>query len=262
MPRGYRGVIAAAGLACLLIVFGVGLYVGTLNYPNEERHQEYRYTDKDIADAQISARPDMPKSKKYKAPCEKPYGKDESDLCAQWRAAKAAENSAFWAKWGFWIAIVGAVGIVAALLLTIDSNRIARDTARRQLRAYMVVDTVTGDIGSDGITARLRWINCGQTPAFDVSGDVKLHISTEPNFDDISIRNQAKTTVGAGKGFSISDALPYSEFENKSGDTEEIWFCARLVYNDVFGIEHKTEGCFSYAGGKSFVAGPAHNIAT
>jgi hypothetical protein len=61
------------------------------------------------------------------------------------------------------------LGIIAALLLTIDSNRIARNTARQQLRAYMGVTSCSIQLLDDGtgfiLQAELH--NAGQTPAYN-----------------------------------------------------------------------------------------------
>lgn len=100
-------------------------------------------------------------------PCRDTTGHDESDLCAQWRAARAAETSAAWAEWASVGGIVSTVAVLIALYMTLDANRIARDTAARQLRAYVSIGTVKISALTIGqvpmFTANFK--NFGQTPA-------------------------------------------------------------------------------------------------
>lgn len=148
MHRGYRFLIVAAGLAATLIAFGLGSYITALIYPQEQRYQAYRYAADKPQEAETapSGRANS-QSFEYRTPCSKPKGRDESDLCAQWRAAQAAENSALWAKWGFWITIAGTFGLYWQIYYTrkavedtseaTDAMREANDIARGVQRAWI-----------------------------------------------------------------------------------------------------------------------------
>jgi hypothetical protein len=66
-------------------------------------------------------------------------------------------------------------GVFVALGLAFHSNRIARDTAMRQLRAYLTVETIeVKDFSEDGKEKQwimyVQWKNTGQTPATSVTG--------------------------------------------------------------------------------------------
>jgi hypothetical protein len=226
MLRGYRGFIIAAGLACLFTTFGIGLYLGTLNYPDEQRHQEYRYTDKDIADTQITGRAYLPKAKEYKAPCDKPYGKDESDLCAQWRAAKAAENSAFWTKWGFWIAVIGSSLLLWQIMLTREAvqdtgratdamalqNEIAKDAIRPWLRletpkTAKLRKNLSGGVEFWPVVAvDIHVTNFGQSPAILPKADV-LFFKFGENFNRLTAQNALFDEMDK-RGFGIAPIYP------------------------------------------------------
>lgn len=131
-----KGIAAVAGIVLLFITFGLGLYVGALNYPEQQRYQPYRYApdkpseiEPTLPAGQVGAQP-----QEYRSPCSNPKGRDESDLCAQWRAANAGEDSAFWAKWGFWIGLGGMIGLFWTLYYTrkaVEDTGLATDAMRQ-----------------------------------------------------------------------------------------------------------------------------------
>lgn len=96
MPKGDRGILAAlAGLAALLVVFGEGWMIGALgSYSQQQRYQPYREPDQQQLRIGWAATQHAA-SFRNKIPCRNPSSQGESDLCAQWRAANAAEDSAF-----------------------------------------------------------------------------------------------------------------------------------------------------------------------
>ncbi len=108
MLRSYRGIlIALAGIAALVWAFSSGLTFGALNYPQQERYQSYRYaSDKPLEIEPAPVGKANSESFEYRYPCSQPKGKDESGLCAEWKAADAAADAAWWAQWGMWLAVV------------------------------------------------------------------------------------------------------------------------------------------------------------
>lgn len=119
---------ALAGLAALFTAFCLGVYITALNYPQEERYQSYRHT----ADQPTQAKSALPAEAdsqpfQYRTPCRQPEGQGESDLCAQWRAANATEDSAFWTKWGVWIGIIGSSLLLWQIMLT---RKAVEDTSK------------------------------------------------------------------------------------------------------------------------------------
>lgn len=101
---------------------------GASYYPQEQRYQTYREaTEKPLeASPSLSRQPDT-ETFKNRTPCRDPEGKDESDLCAQWKAANAAEDGAFWTKWGVWIGVVGSCFLLWQIILT---RRAVEDTGQ------------------------------------------------------------------------------------------------------------------------------------
>ena len=130
MPRGYRFFIVALGLAALFIAFGLGMYVVELNYPEQQRYQEYKSGKGNEGTATLTVTRDLAGSIMKRTPCHNPNSESESDLCAQWKAANAAEDSAFWTKWGFGVAIVGSSFLLWQIILTREA---VKDTGNATL---------------------------------------------------------------------------------------------------------------------------------
>lgn len=116
-----------------------------------------------------------------KRPCLNPVGQNESDLCAQYRAANAADESARWAKLQFWLSLIGTMGLIGTIILTvratnaaIQANRISHETAARQLRAYVFSPRLEWEIRTNlpqegfHIVIWSAWQNMGQTPTRDL----------------------------------------------------------------------------------------------
>ena len=176
-----------------MVAFGLGSYVTALNYPEEQRYQPYRYTEEQppkveaAATAQTNAQ-----SLQYRTPCHQPEGQGESDLCAQWRAANAAKDGAFWTKWGVWIGIIGSSLLLWQIILTRqavedtseateamrESNRITAHRNELELRPYLGLDgenaTIELDPSMDEVTEEHTFLgfkikivvrNFGSTPA-------------------------------------------------------------------------------------------------
>jgi hypothetical protein len=94
-------------------------------------------------------------------------------LCAQWKAADAAQL-------GAWLSGVSLIAVALALGLTVQSNRIARDTAARQLRAYISVEPVPWGVTDELKPLKLIAKNNGQTPAYLVNAFSSNFFSVDP----------------------------------------------------------------------------------
>jgi hypothetical protein len=109
---------AVAALTALLIAFGLGIYVTGLHQNQPGRHQSFRYfNDLSVAIDGASSITDSPDFE-YRTVCENPRSLDESNLCAQWSAAKAAEDNALWAKWSLFVGLFSTIGLFSTLFLT------------------------------------------------------------------------------------------------------------------------------------------------
>lgn len=181
MLRSYRGIlIALAGIAVLVWAFSSGLTFGALNYPQQERYQSYRYaSDKPLEIEPAPVGKTNPETFEYRYPCSQPKGKDESDLCAQWKAARAAEASALWAERGFWATVAGIVGLLAtivqsrtALRRAHEANDIARNNIESEQRPWMDFELIELSVlmGDDvTLMPTVSAENIGRSPAVFVT---------------------------------------------------------------------------------------------
>ncbi|MEP6785084.1 MAG: hypothetical protein ABI898_05000 [Sphingomonadales bacterium] len=245
----YRSVVIAA--------FG-WLSVAASNPPKEATQANNTGPQREISNAAntvASAITEAAKPPEKDGGCNEGQDERHSDLCAQWKAADAAREAA---DYSFWTLLISAVG-TSLLIWTLWETR---ETSRRELRAYLMVDTISASMEDDGFVATLRWLNCGQTPAHIVRVAIKLDIGRVPNFKTLSPLQDGSTHLGSGKGFKSIQSLSVFEFHGHTASDEQIWLYARVTYADIFGRSHKTDVCLQYAGGSEFQAGPCNNVAT
>jgi hypothetical protein len=189
MGRGVRFVALGAGVAALLWVFGAGFFAGAiLNHPGQDRYQPYRYAaDKPLEiDPAATSRPSA-YAFQYRSPCENPKGHDESDLCAQWKAANAAQDSALWTKWGFWIGVIGSALLLWQIILTRKAvedttkathamerqNELTQIAQRPWIKLVASVSKIEVDIDEIILCVAVEAINIGKSVALDVG----LHVN-------------------------------------------------------------------------------------
>lgn len=269
MPRGDRGertplveyFFPLVGvLLALGVVWGLGYLNGRAsNDTQSERYQSYRYAPGDPQAARATLA-DKSKPPEYRSPCQKPEGETESDLCAQWKAARAAEVGALWTKVGSVIGIFSALGIVVALVLTIDSNRIARDTAKRQLRPYIGVEPHgINEVEDENCRVPIDITNRGQTPAHNILVFSRFTISSDPRAFDPAEQGgygvaaeRENTTLGPSENrfvysyFSDAFAAPY--WDKIAAREMAIIHYGYISYSDNFGETHETHYAFYHHG--------------
>jgi hypothetical protein len=150
----YRGIILAiAGL----------ILIGSSQPPKSSNQGGDTDTAANISDAANSistALIQAGKSGEKDGGCQDRKDKRDSDLCAQWKAADAADNAANYAFWTLVISTFGTGLLVWTLWET-------RDTSHRELRAYLRIEPVgEGVVQPD---KKISWpfqiINYGATPA-------------------------------------------------------------------------------------------------
>lgn len=268
MPRSYRYVIAAA--------FGWLTLCGA-QPPAKQAERDNKSTE--AAPAAMAAVPTpMPAARadtKFVAyrgydpdPCYRAEDKDAADLCAQWRSAIAGEKAAHEARrattWSIVATLLNALGLLAvgtALYLTVMSNRIARDTARRQLRAYLYIEPGGVNESQEGFhRIPFNIINSGPTPAHDLEtfGDILIVGGTPRDFDPTQDGRYAgetlKTTSALGANTNrwsyayLQEDIVAPYWEDITTKKKAIIHYGFVRYKDVFDISHETHFAFYHWG--------------
>lgn len=177
MSNGYRSLGIPALAAALFIAFGLGAYWTGLPYP-QERYQPYQSSDK-VEERAAATVSNVAARVVERTPCNNPQSEGESDLCAQWRAAKAAEKSANWTVYGFWATLAGMALLTWQIILTREavkdtgdatvamqkSNDIAIAAHRPWIAIALYVERAVVIDGRLQIAYRIDYKNIGQTVA-------------------------------------------------------------------------------------------------
>jgi hypothetical protein len=181
MSKGVQLVIVSLVALTFMLAFCIGLYGGVLFDSHPERFQSYsdiREEDGRPTPAiKLAAEPPQEHT-----PCLDMESRDESDLCAAWRATAAAEWSSRWAWWQLLFSGLGILGLVAtvfqgqkALRNAVEANRIPRDIMIMENRAWLSFEAtpdpsfnVQWDDHGSGIGLQVVAKNTGATVALEV----------------------------------------------------------------------------------------------
>ncbi|MNK31863.1 hypothetical protein D3C87_503070 [compost metagenome] len=138
-------------------------------------------------------------------PCLPGYDLRSSDLCAQWKAADAASESAAWTARNFWLSllgtVVGAGTLLAAFMAAIYAKHAAKE-ARRSAdiakdafiaseRAWLTVDLHAGSdltfhpTGGCSLFVYLTIKNIGRTPALNVHTSMEMVPMRQDHVDEV-----------------------------------------------------------------------------
>ena len=186
---------------------------------------------------------------------------DARDLDAQIRAAKAAEEQVSPAWLAAILSFIGTILIVWTLCLTRQANKIARDTANRQLRAYVGASIEEPFFGRDGRLARIRLniFNSGATPAYRCRHFGDVTFMTEPEMEAFLQGESEKTARGRTLDVTLQpgrdldgDMRPSEDHHHLRFDTiplfiggdRKIFAYGWVCYDDAFGTPRET--CFCY----------------
>jgi hypothetical protein len=126
MPRGYRGIVIAIA----------GLILAGASPPAKNEKQTATANKQEPANS-ASAVNDIykPYPDKYADSCYKADDHDSADLCAQWRAAIAAEKAAAATTWANWISTAGAILSFVSIVLVLIALGQTRKANRLTMKA-------------------------------------------------------------------------------------------------------------------------------
>lgn len=121
---------------------------------------------------------------------------------------------------------------------------LAEDTTKRQLRAYICMDTAEVEFSTGQPIANVHFKNCGQTPAYEVHGWVGVEVRPHPLQSPLPVRDdiaKPKTTVGPGVGFGYPGRRKSQMFTKEelskigAGPLTTFYVYGRVDYRDAFG---------------------------
>ena len=276
MSRGdwFRYSVVALGLIAYALMFvSMGAHWSQKEASAEQyARQTNTYSGQNIADACGSAQ-----SVRYgecvaiQRQAQREDARAEYDLAAQRGMGDAAWWMVFISAFTFLATAIGVWFVKRTLDATLEAvkdtgeatiamqrqNKIAEDTAQRQLRAYVsITDPIigtddTGDSDQDRFSVNLK--NSGQTPA-SVNYFAVIMRTFENNILSELHRHKTNVTINiAGAGSSIR--IPIS-IDNKiyalleSGYTGPVIVHGLVSYKDIFNIERTTK--FSFATDQNF----------
>lgn len=249
------GIVAAILLSC-----GVGYLAGATKPLWNERFAPFLVEDADESSAG---------NKERHTPCLEASRLEESDLCAQWRAATAGERAARAAQWGNLLSFLGALasaGGLLALVVTIQqgrsalrrarkANRIARKTAEHELRAYIAV--TLGEMRDVADRSQPKCFvnvkNVGATPALKVSIQIDSAIfDTDYIPEDAVYGVERDFTLHPGQDLRSHLECQYSlapgALDALAQKTCIIWVWGKVEYVDIFDKNHVSNFCHIYSG--------------
>jgi hypothetical protein len=141
-----------------------------------------------------------------------------------------------------------AVGTEAAVVEAKASRALAQRTAKRQLRAYICMDTADVRFVAGQPHATVNFKNCGETPAYEVRGWIGIEVMKYPPELPSSppLRTlMPKQTIGPQGGLQYagqrrSSVLSRDEIEKIEVGFLTFFVFGRIDYKDTFGKEWYT----------------------
>lgn len=183
--------------------------------------------------------------------CQEAEQREKDDLKAQEAMASSAEDLVVITWWQFGAGGAGITLLIYTLYLTrnatnaaIEANRIARESAERQLRAYVFVKnsrrTRRKDTDPWVIEAHIK--NFGQTPAYHASFRTVVEIldtNDEPTFEfPIPEKANVKLDLAPGHEQTIRKEIPNLTDPTVWGDFKSgqvaVYFWGRIDFIDAF----------------------------
>ena len=194
--------------------------------------------------------------------CQEAKDREEADLKAQQSMADSAATMIGLTWWQLYVGGAGIGLLIVTLILTIrstdaavDANRIARKTARQELRAYVSLTPAGVSYKRGKLRIHVCQRNAGQTPAQKVrfSGVVQLLDFPLPNDFEFPepVFTESINVVHPDTKFSVPVEF-VSEITRRRLEAigpiqnRRPYFIGTIVYEDIFKEEHRTHACWSH----------------
>lgn len=185
----------------------------------------------------------------YAANCDRPENREEADLCAQMRVAKAAENIAALGDRQIKLSylelgalLLSLLALSVAAIVAVRALRMARDTARRQLRAYVFpIYAHIRDVRASRPTFVIDIKNFGQTPAYGLrvktalqSGSHPLDTKLVPEVQSSIATAQLAPQAALFDEIALNRSLSASEISALAEGSAAIYLFGEIEYFDIY----------------------------
>lgn len=261
MLNRYRLLDTALGAGLILVILAFGMVL----HESREKNGPHNDTQTSAQQNQGGATTSLPVQQDQPAPnqtpCDYPQTTEQHELCQQWRMANATDEQARWVfpifavtviEIGLLIIIVGMT--VRATNAAVQANGIARDTAKKQLRAYVLP---TGVGFSEDHAGRLKIVikfkNTGQTPARNFRSKTRAGFAPDTYRDfNHTLDRAVSSEIGPGELTSGLFLQPTgNDFVDSSRDITSgnivFYVFGRAAYRDIFSDEHTVDFRFRYS---------------
>lgn len=235
----------------------------------------------EVQSAEIGpVRNEQPMRPDYSGPyCYQGASQDNADLCAQWRAALAAEKAVHQAEISNFVGLASAalsflsfVLVLFALRTARQANRISMHLGQAQVRAYVGMSDydINYEIRKSGeeveinhCTIVLNWKNSGNSPALNFRTKIDYVFidrdhtgSPIESFGSYELNSIVYENILSGE--SLNDKIEIGIFNYEKWRMRGCILLLRtyIIYEDVFGTVFEVESCDSI----EFTDLPGENI--
>jgi hypothetical protein len=185
----------------------------------------------------------------YAANCDRPGDREEADLCAQMRLAKAAESVVALADRQTKLSymelgalLLTLLALSVAAVAAMRALRIARDTARLQLRAYVFpVYAHIRDVRASRPNFVIDIKNFGQTPAYGLrmktalqSGSYPLDRELVPDVQSSIATAQLAPQAALFDDIALNHSLSENEISTLAEGSAAIYLFGEIEYFDIY----------------------------
>jgi len=156
----------------------------------------------------------------------------------------------------------GAAAASKSSIAIAESNKIARESAERQIRAYISVqpydfEFLRGTNKAIACTAKYKIHNAGQTPAHHVRTDVDFRIAPWPLTESLAPlkENMLVFDRSVGPGETISGSAKKGQDISELRDGMRLYLIGCVKYRDVFERNRETWFCGSFPEAERLLSG-------
>lgn len=193
----------ALTLSCIITVELVAYGGYQLYEAAQQRDAVYNYQPAESARFPLRVK-DKPQPEPYQPNCKQPQSREDADLCAQWAAVSQVTESNRLNSISLRLSIGALIFTIIGTGLLVWTLDETRQTARRELRAYVSIELAGTEfrLGDGHAICNITLKNGGQTPAYRLyhSGNIFVRTDAEAEHD---IMRRPHNEIGTAKPFTL-----------------------------------------------------------